>query len=212
MIHIMSTGEYGSSPRGRGKRNTRTQLELTSGLIPAWAGKTRARRSSNVTWTAHPRVGGENTLSGSRLFIPPPAHPRVGGENPFDVELESGLEGSSPRGRGKRDAYELVRDGVRLIPAWAGKTASSAQAPNARAAHPRVGGENAASRSKPSTLAGSSPRGRGKLSFRTGPLRTPGLIPAWAGKTHQVLPRTHLLTAHPRVGGENRVRGHRPQD
>ena len=45
------------------------------------------------------------------------AHPRVGGENISGLIIDAAAKGSSPRRRGKRDAYELVRDGVRLIPA-----------------------------------------------------------------------------------------------
>ena len=50
----------GSSPRGRGKRYAVDQVDLLGGLIPAWAGKTRTRRSSASGLGAHPRVGGEN--------------------------------------------------------------------------------------------------------------------------------------------------------
>ena len=50
------------------------------------------------------------------------AHPRVGGEN-------------DRRRRG-------IRAGLRLIPAWAGKTSDRAMRALGVAAHPRVGGEN----------------------------------------------------------------------
>ena len=59
---------------------------------------------------------------------------------------------------------------------------------------------------------GSSPRGRGKPRS-SGPFHDGSrLIPAWAGKTPEPPPPVHMVTAHPRVGGENRVRGHGPQD
>ena len=51
-----------------------------------------------------------------------PAHPRVGGENVADVRVARSAEGSSPRGRGKRDHRALQAGVIGLIPAWAGKT------------------------------------------------------------------------------------------
>ena len=50
----------GSSPRGRGKPLDRALSGKWQGLIPAWAGKTCARRRAARPTTAHPRVGGEN--------------------------------------------------------------------------------------------------------------------------------------------------------
>ena len=73
----------GSSPRGRGKRcGTRARGQARR-LIPAWAGKTQARRGLNAAAGAHPRVGGENDVRFNALA--------------FDG-------GSSPRGRGKPPA------------------------------------------------------------------------------------------------------------
>ena len=91
----------GSSPRGRGKLRAEANNDTNAGLIPAWAGKT----ASGL------HVAGEGR-----------AHPRVGGEN-FGSVLSGGLgRGSSPRGRGKREATTSVSAGMWLIPAWAGKT------------------------------------------------------------------------------------------
>ena len=50
----------GSSPRGRGKLVIHTLTQINEGLIPAWAGKTAARRPRRERTRAHPRVGGEN--------------------------------------------------------------------------------------------------------------------------------------------------------
>ena len=95
----------GSSPRGRGKRAGHGQESPAARLIPAWAGKT-VSAPARYMWTA--------------------AHPRVGGENEFHGGLLSVLLGSSPRGRGK--PRHTARGGwvPRLIPAWAGKTHTSA--------------------------------------------------------------------------------------
>ena len=153
-------------------------------LIPAWAGKTVAAEAATSTATAHPRVGGEN-----RFYLPRPKRPR----------------GSSPRGRGKRGSVFSVIVGLRLIPAWAGKTGRGRRLWRRETAHPRVGGENRRSGSMIGVLSGSSPRGRGKpprLRLRD---RARGLIPAWAGKTTWPRSRAAAMSAHPRVGGENPV-------
>ena len=60
-----SNASWGSSPRGRGKRRADEPPRRRRGLIPAWAGKTSRRASSRVMASAHPRVGGENVVSGS---------------------------------------------------------------------------------------------------------------------------------------------------
>ena len=91
----------GSSPRGRGKPVDVAASAATSGLIPAWAGKTPRRRASSAALTAHPRVGGENHCI-----------PIVG----------PCIAGSSPRGRGKLVGRHGFPSRLGLIPAWAGKT------------------------------------------------------------------------------------------
>ena len=172
----------GSSPRGRGKLGTPTVGVIKIGLIPAWAGKTRAQLRRRPSGRAHPRVGGEN--SGGSLGI-------------------CYLLGSSPRGRGKlsRDRIKTTHPG--LIPAWAGKTQPHTQGITVFRAHPRVGGENLPDGVPVRGEAGSSPRGRGKPGQDRGRSLVPGLIPAWAGKTQPIQAESHGKGAHPRVGGEN---------
>ena len=93
----------GSSPRGRGKPCVLLPDRSIERLIPAWAGKTPGRAGGYAGFPAHPRVGGENSLS----------------------QVTSNLKvGSSPRGRGKLVHVPGVRWPRRLIPAWAGKTGS----------------------------------------------------------------------------------------
>ena len=173
----------GSSPRGRGKPSVRLRKCTPRGLIPAWAGKTKAARLCAKNDRAHPRVGGENS-----------SH----------ALATSSASGSSPRGRGKRRRHRR-RGGARgLIPAWAGKTAIVSLISKPASAHPRVGGENRLGVATRISKQGSSPRGRGKHELRYRLTPEDRLIPAWAGKTTRR--RRPLLTgwAHPRVGGENR--------
>ena len=66
----------------------------------------------------------------------------MGGENQADRFVMSPHEGSSPRGRGKREAVNDAVLDKRLIPAWAGKTCGCGVVGDPFEAHPRVGGEN----------------------------------------------------------------------
>ena len=173
---------WGSSPRGRGKPRREHGCVDSDGLIPAWAGKTVFPARSAASHRAHPRVGGENLL----LVLPSGA-----------------VQGSSPRGRGKRRGQKAPNVHHGLIPAWAGKTRAAPMWSCSARAHPRVGGENSEPRNCAPLIHGSSPRGRGKpprLRLRDSPR---GLIPAWAGKTGPRPQRTWIPGAHPRVGGEN---------
>ena len=110
-------------------------------LIPAHAGKTRGRPSSRALPTAHPRSRGENV------------HRLIG------VRLRSG---SSPLTRGKRRRRRGGCRGGRLIPAHAGKTASTGASSGRQTAHPRSRGENGAFEDSIAAMNGSSPLTRGK--------------------------------------------------
>ena len=179
---LLNTTGTGSSPRGRGKHPLGVTFRAHDGLIPAWAGKTPSTGACRGRWRAHPRVGGENTVT--RHF-------------------HSTRHGSSPRGRGKLCLALCFRFRCGLIPAWAGKTAACTRRRGGIRAHPRVGGENLSAKDASGRPLGSSPRGRGKRSRSGSNLAWQGLIPAWAGKTTPRLPPARRVWAHPRVGGEN---------
>ena len=174
----------GSSPRGRGKRSLSLSPEEAARLIPARAGKTQADPRSRCHRPAHPRAGGENVHS----WLSPDAY-----------------AGSSPRGRGKR---AFARPTIRvhgLIPARAGKTASTASLSTSQPAHPRAGGENENDHLSDGKWSGSSPRGRGKRQQDRDREAAARLIPARAGKTHIAKLVFIDHSAHPRAGGENKL-------
>ena len=172
----------GSSPRVRGKRDEGVLDGDDDGLIPARAGKTCAPSPRPPDARAHPRACGENTVT---------------------VSTGSAWRGSSPRVRGKLPrALRGVR-GRRLIPARAGKTSAPPTPPSGGAAHPRACGENTVASLSLTGNAGSSPRVRGKLCIRYKNTFVFGLIPARAGKTSRLWPRTGCSWAHPRACGEN---------
>ena len=198
------TPRRGSSPRGRGKRQRHAVAGPPERLIPARAGKTRARMRRRHLGAAHPRAGGENATG---------------------IVTNGKNDGSSPRGRGKRQAARCGSAWEGLIPARAGKTPRSSTCTGSPWAHPRAGGENRPLRARTPPAGGSSPRGRGKqgpprdadarrrliparagktLQARYASNRC-GLIPARAGKTSRNQQYPHPSRAHPRAGGENAV-------
>ena len=193
----------GSSPRVRGKPHPRAEVGHGRGLIPACAGKTHHITQADLGQQAHPRVCGENAPPSSAAMTAPGssprvrgklrraiccaasglAHPRVCGENKTLTLGPGKLSGSSPRVRGKRRDPRRRQGRSRLIPACAGKTASSAEPRPRGRAHPRVCGENFACWGTRMNRVGSSPRVRGKPARPGVPRRPGGLIPACAGKT-----------------------------
>ena len=121
------------------------------------------------------------------------------------VRLASEMGGSSPRGRGKRDALAPGVGDPGLIPARAGKTNIAWHDPATPTAHPRAGGENHHGANRRRSRRGSSPRGRGKHLRRRRRTVVRGLIPARAGKTLASSARASWARAHPRAGGENLI-------
>ena len=91
----------GSPPRGRGKVRTVLSEERDIGITPAWAGKSRM---SLILINA---IGD---------------HPRVGGEKYRDEDDDIACGGSPPRGRGKALENPKSGAGIRITPAWAGKS------------------------------------------------------------------------------------------
>ena len=152
----------GSSPRVRGKRSRVVKCFGCGGLIPACAGKTRARVSLRRRFRAHPRVCGENLITSSVSGI---------------------ATGSSPRVRGKPVIMRLENADDRLIPACAGKTDRYPLLGQLARAHPRVCGENFPYPNGGQSDRGSSPRVRGKPNCIAREALCMGLIPACAGKT-----------------------------
>ena len=96
-----------------------------------------------------------------------------------------------------------VYNGVRLIPARAGKTGTGSSSTARPRAHPRACGENIKEIVQTSIEPGSSPRVRGKRRHRRRDARNSGLIPARAGKTPATMFAVFREGAHPRACGEN---------
>ena len=180
MDGLVINGGRGSSPRVRGKPRDAIPWRVSSGLIPARAGKTGVRGPVINVAQAHPRACGENREQGTGN---PPAHPRACGENDaFAVAFDLAV-GSSPRVRGKRQDPRRRRAHARLIPARAGKTRRQGLTRHGARAHPRACGENGTYSHHAAFMRGSSPRVRGKRNRAGSPIFLVRLIPARAGKT-----------------------------
>ena len=177
-----SLAASGSSPLTRGKPAQILQIEIAARLIPAHAGKTGLAAAVDRLRAAHPRSRGENQSTRRPALL---------------------QRGSSPLTRGKHQDLGYRCDGLRLIPAHAGKTDSRSLAIFDTPAHPRSRGENRVLKPGGYMLAGSSPLTRGKPVVTHADGHTTGLIPAHAGKTATPSAASAATTAHPRSRGEN---------
>ncbi len=110
--------------------------------------------------------------------------------------------GSSPRGRGTGPIAARRRTGARFIPAWAGNRRKPWPLNRIRSVHPRVGGEQLWGLVALNKRIGSSPRGRGTVTFRRQHRLPQRFIPAWAGNSAPCGTLLHPRPVHPRVGGE----------
>ena len=111
-----TSGELGSSPRVRGRRDDLRVVVHVAGLIPASAGQTAGACTRWVRGGAHPRECGADSLLGGS---------------------ERASAGSSPRVRG-RLCVSLRRISMpRLIPASAGQTHLGTHVCRVPRAHPR---------------------------------------------------------------------------
>ena len=134
----------GSSPHTRGALR---QVRLGSpgrGIIPAYAGSTRARSVRFWRRWDHPRIRGE--------------HRRPAGSG-------GGPAGSSPHTRGAPLPYHRGTSRVRIIPAYAGSTRAPARIPHLVQDHPRIRGEHGSPPPSTTAIAGSSPHTRGARRF-----------------------------------------------
>ena len=189
--------------RGKERRSAGTWRQR--GITPAYAGKSRVRRSdSSLSQGSPPRMRGKGMppISGChRLRITPAYagksqnmvftgvlgrdHPRVCGEKPnWEWNAKVWL-GSPPRMRGKEKVGEVNTYEKRITPAYAGKSCVSELVDGCCWDHPRVCGE--------------------KLLPVRSHSRAQGITPAYAGKSLARRCAALRLRDHPRVCGEKQV-------
>ena len=193
----------GSSPHARGARGPRARQQQVPGLIPACAGSTVRRYTSERRLRAHPRMRGEH----------PHEHPIgqvVGGSSPHArgaLRRRPWRRRSArahPRMRGEHSPSSVSsRRGVRLIPACAGSTVPNLGDVTCVEAHPRMRGEHLADGPASARAPGSSPHARGARRRVINPLVRLRLIPACAGSTQSPASARARPRAHPRMRGEH---------
>ena len=170
----------GSSPLARGLHGDVSLRHVTRGIIPARAGFTLSRVSSEPMRRDHPRSRGVYD-HGVRILL--------------------AVVGSSPLARGlllHGGSYVVLN---RIIPARAGFTREGEGAPMLWGDHPRSRGVYTGGTMRISSAPGSSPLARGLL-VRRHPLQGGGrIIPARAGFTSRGARRRRRRRDHPRSRG-----------
>ena len=111
-------------------------------------------------------------------------------------------EGSSPHTRGAPRLAQARLCRKRIIPAYAGSTATALSFLRLTQDHPRIRGEHIQKQSADSTGKGSSPHTRGALAGRELQLGGHRIIPAYAGSTD-----FPSRTARPGPGSSPHTRG-----
>ena len=92
---------FGSSPHTRGAQPGVSNGELLQGIIPAYAGSTKAADAWVIAHEDHPRIRGEHDHSTDELLV---------------------RSGSSPHTRGAHARAVMPDRKLRIIPAYAGST------------------------------------------------------------------------------------------
>ena len=183
LCRLPRVGEFGSSPRMRGKRHCLSPMYSCRRIIPAHAGQTASRSQARTLPTDHPRACGANYACCSASVSP---------------------YGSSPRMRGKLALSLAPCPGVRIIPAHAGQTGGRWRLRRARPDHPRACGANTVQGAAFAGVVGSSPRMRGKHVLGDTPFVRIRIIPAHAGQTSTPMSVPCSISDHPRACGANR--------
>ena len=122
-VHASDEHEHdpcsGSSPHTRGAQNDISSVELSTRIIPAYAGCTKGSPMSSFISSDHPRIRGVHSATAA--------------------ETAPGA-GSSPHTRGARSMLEMIGDPERIIPAYAGCTHKRPEHGPIRGDHPRIRG------------------------------------------------------------------------
>ena len=172
--------DAGSSPLARGLPRPARPASCMTGIIPARAGFTRARRLAG-----HGRED----------------HPRSRGVYPTGRIRRPRMSGSSPLARGLPSTTTAAHASRRIIPARAGFTPDRRLRAPRPGDHPRSRGVYWATCSWPRAATGSSPLARGLHNLDGDVVLPVGIIPARAGFTSGLRASSTGTTDHPRSRG-----------
>ena len=181
MSSMLSSADFGSSPRVRGTGASLAGRVGQTRFIPACAGNGVPKPGSGGAAPVHPRVCGERLMAKLDYW---------------------GVVGSSPRVRGTARPLPSGSRRSRFIPACAGNGSSSEPRPSRPTVHPRVCGERRQLLLPPPVQLGSSPRVRGTVLLRPTGSRVHRFIPACAGNGGELHLPNAIMAVHPRVCGE----------
>ena len=173
---------WGSSPPTRGPRVLGGVHGEHDGIIPAYAGTTRAATSRATPRGDHPRLRGDH-----RAWFRP----------------RGATGGSSPPTRGPHLVRAVVDGSLGIIPAYAGTTSETYSPDMGRRDHPRLRGDHTILIKTRIDIVGSSPPTRGPQSLKIQPATFPGIIPAYAGTTAGQFRYPHTAGDHPRLRGDH---------
>ena len=222
------SGEMGSPPHARGRRERPVNAGVHARITPACAGKTSHSVPISRGSRDHPRMRGEDQYAGvpanRRPGSPPHARgrlracgrrrrsrritPACAGKT-FRVLVEGQPPpGSPPHARGRLIPSRLYKRKRRITPACAGKTLLPVVVSGGLKDHPRMRGEDCRSRRRRTTHRGSPPHARGRRRCRIRRRRRSRITPACAGKTAGFVGGIRLEQDHPRMRGEDLVNGH----
>ena len=172
----------GSSPHTRGALWALHSDAVESGIIPAYAGSTRAPRRDRRSARDHPRIRGEHN------GLP---------------NLSVNCWGSSPHTRGARQDHRPQARRGGIIPAYAGSTRRLRRRSSRFRDHPRIRGEHVPKARYNAFGKGSSPHTRGAPSSSVVLSVGSGIIPAYAGSTPTPSTSSSATWDHPRIRGEH---------
>ena len=173
----------GSSPHTRGALAPGTSETRQKRIIPAYAGSTDDGAGIvRVGRWIIPAYAGSTGLCNLGPEADPD-HPRIRGEHVFPVPRAPVAMGSSPHTRGARCPSTRISSPARIIPAYAGSTASLGRYRVSPSDHPRIRGEHASAVPASIKVGGSSPHTRGARVDTVDVALTDRIIPAYAGST-----------------------------
>ena len=148
----------------RGKGLLGASAGGSSGITPAYAGK-------SVRYTHHRAAGWD--------------HPRLCGEKVPAGNAYSSVRGSPPPMRGKGSIESIIERRIRITPAYAGKSYQRLRHFPACRDHPRLCGEKHPTQARHRSCVGSPPPMRGKGVPAALKVQHIGITPAYAGKRQQ---------------------------
>ena len=177
----MGNDKKGSPPLTRGKAAGSRTLCKTPRITPAYAGK---RGFGNGT-----KKSGED-------------HPRLRGEKGTRCGIGLAFLGSPPLTRGKVENLGPEAAGLRITPAYAGKSPYFPQRKQRSLDHPRLRGEKVLALAQSLLKQGSPPLTRGKDFTALGSGLWKRITPAYAGKRRAKALPISQAGDHPRLRGE----------